>query len=752
MFKRVIVGKIFIVAEKKEVGIQIVCSLQSKDWEKEIKTVKGGYYEDSKYISSWAMGHLFTQKKPSEINESWGLFHVLDSVDAYKMQEMSGFLDKLKTPSSDKFKKNQIQVLKKLFERNDIDKIIICTDADAEGEAIGRDILTLNKNSKTPVFRLWNSGSFKSKDSVDDSFSKILPINDKKYEFLFAQQKARSGSDYLLGMKITKNLTELYGNILETGRLKGLLISILAKKELDIKNFIPKPYWKVAGIIKKGATLKFPHFYKNEDNEEGSLIYTKEQVDSLLDICKKHSNTGIVDLNETKETISKERPLPLSGTDFANEMMKKFKISLDECNKILAFLREEGLTSYQGTNGRYFSKNDKEEVLMCINVGKEYFKSEPLIKSLNFDITSSIFNDKKAEKQNHTPLTVRAKIPNDSMFKELESKSKLPFLKESYELILKRVICNFLEEDLLLKQKVIISIDGNKFKLEGSKAIKQGWRELVGMEISDNTFDASSISIGSKIIFDSITTEEDLTTTPKLYTVQKLVNMMLNVSKEINALINESTDKDAKKELEEIKKTLKNAEGIGTDRTRPTIIKDLEEFGFFSTHGKEKEISLLKKGWEYFDVLPSALKSFKLCAEWETSLQDIRNGDLTYKEFIKQVDEMLYSMIEELHKGKKVVVSKRDNSSYGSEKKEGASSGFKKRDDDELVETPKTFRLGDNFVFKTIFGKNLTKSEAKKILLGEVVVLDRVSKEGKKYSPKVALSSSKDGKVDMLKN
>lgn len=67
------------------------------------------------------------------------------------------------------------------------------------------------------------------------------------------------------------------------------------------------------------------------------------------------------------------------------------------------------------------------------------------------------------------------------------------------------------------------------------------------------------------------------------------------------------------------------------------------------TKGKDKEISLLEKGWIYYEVLPTALKDFKLCADWENSFENIRNGDLSLKEFISSVDEALFSMIEEIH-------------------------------------------------------------------------------------------------------
>lgn len=743
-------GKVLIIAEKKEVGVQIVSCLSGLDWEKEILKVKGGYFENNKYISSWAMGHLFVQKRPHEVDSTWGLFSYFDNIEDYKMKDMTETLLKkgylFKTPSPDKYKKNQIAVLKKIFERNDIDKIIICTDADAEGEAIGRDILSLNKSKNIPIFRMWNSGSFKSPDAVDEAMKKLKPITDKKYINLYNQQKARNILDYSVGMKITKNITDTQGRMFETGRLKALLISILAKRELDIKNFVPKPLWKIYGML---GSLKIPHVYKDEEKNDVVSIYLKEQFENSLQICKNNNNTGIIKVLDKKKSSSSNRPLPLSGTDFSSEMIEKYKLSLDTCNEILSFLREEGYTSYQGTNGRYYSVNDKDEVLMCIDVAKKYYSKEPLIKTLNFDIKNPIFDDKKAEKQNHTPLSVRAKIPNDAIFKELEEKSKLPFLKESYELILNRVICHFLEADEFIKQKLVISIEDIDFVLDGIKPIKQGWRALLKSELKDTTFNDDGLKVGSKIKFDSIKTEESTTTKPKPYTVKKLLSMMMNVGKEINLMISETDDIEEKKRLEKIKKTLTNPDvgGIGTDRTRPNLVNELVKFEYISLKGKEQIISLLEKGWDIFDLLPFALKDFGLCANWEMAFEDIRNGDLSLEELVYKVDDELGKMIEEIHQKNPISKAKKRDFTSNSPKKE---SNSKNTDSSTLIETPKTFKLGDKFVFKNALGKDLTKKEAEKILKGEEIEVKRVSATTKnEYKARIKLGSSNDGKIEV---
>ena len=266
-------------------------------------------------------------------------------------------------------------------------------------------------------------------------------------------------------------------------------------------------------------------------------------------------------------------------------MIGKYKITLTQANEILAYLRNEGFTTYQGTNGRYFSTDDEEDVRIAFNTIGKYFLSQNIfsevLEKAQFSTDVAIFDNKKAAKQNHAPLNVTSKIPDIADIQTWE-KQKLPKIKEGYELIAKRIMVAFLEDDLLVKQHCILDSVGHKFELTGSKALNQGWRTFVSQEIKDNTF-KSSVSSGDEIRFSNLELKESKTKCPAQYTMQTLLDTLLNVSKVIEDEIQESNDPEYIKKLKNTRRLLQSAEGIGTDRTRETVINELianEKFVF----------------------------------------------------------------------------------------------------------------------------------------------------------------------------
>ena len=65
---------------------------------------------------------------------------------------------------------------------------------------------------------------------------------------------------------------------------------------------------------------------------------------------------------------------------------------------------------------------------------------------------------------------------------------------------------------------------------------------------------------------------------------------------------------------------------------------------------------------------------------------------------------------------------------------------------DELIETQKTYKMGDKYIFKEFRGKKLTKIQAEKLLKGEEIILIRKSKTGKEY--KVKCKTAGKGTID----
>jgi len=833
---------VLILTEKREVATDMAATLEDATLGTDAKALgdlgkRQGYIEGDKYILTWAAGHLFSLKTARELDSSYGLYQLLENHDDYKMTKMREQIAYV--PTEDDYKERQREIIKKQLNRSDITKIIIATDADAEGEAIGRDmIFRIKPNINTTIERLWNTGSFKAKESVQKAMNNLLPYDDIKYQRLYDSQQARSIADYITGMKLTKTLTDNYNKPFYTGRVKAVVIALIGNRELEIKDFKPKDYWQVKALK---DDLELSNFYYEDIDDidkNGEPItktikqrnyYKKEDADKVIDDLSNKSCT--VEKMHSSITTSKSRPLPLSGTDFASEMMGKYKIKYEQCNQILDYLREEGFTTYPGTNGRYFANTDKEEVQQALTTATKYFN----LADTNFTTDTYLFNDKKAAKQNHTPLSITTKIPTQADIETWEA-HKLPNVKNAYELIAKRIAVAFLDNDEIEKQELIISsvTGAHHFDLTGQKALKQGWRTFIDMEVKDTTFKSDTeLKEGDLIEINSTELKTSKTKCPKQYTTKLLLDTLMNVSRVVDKLISESDDPDYIVKMKSIKKQLKSAEGIGTDRTREQIIKTLVENEIIKQSGKDEQMNLTTNGWELYKVLPTKLKSVALTARWENIFEDIRNGDIDLETALSEIDNnIMEDMIPQIFNdlGKNVEVNERKQSinetikgikcplcdseivetdhtykcskhiwDVEAKKNKGCKfSIFKNQDktlgralagkndldlilaatkdnplkenkhsiyfdpenkylistiwdnsnsqSGDLVETPKTFRKGDKFVFKNVNWKNITKAQAEKLLDGKSVTLTRKTKGGKPYKIKCTLKDN--GAVD----
>lgn len=662
-----------IFTEKKEVGCQIASVLYNikedsgkefnSSWESiKSKEAKKGYIQGSNYIITWASGHLMRDTQPQDINEAYQFEFKFNPQFDYKMPNLLN--EKTSTTKGvDSNKLQQIKVIKELFSKNKFDEIIISTDADAEGEAIARDALfkIAKVNPKnTKITRFWITGSFKAEDTIKKALQTRESYDVAKYNNLYDSRVGRADCDYLVGLKPKKALVDMYSTMIVTGRVKSVIIGLVGDRELEIKNFKPKEYYQIKGFI---DNLKLSNFYIEDVDDvdaNGKLITKKEKTTSYYDkqakdevIKQTKERAGTISKLEVKKNQvsgNKNRPLPLSGDDFKSIMMDKHKINLKQAGEILQYLRDEGFTTYQGTNGRYFSLADSDDVHTAYNTAKSYFSKD--VKANPYHTDVAFFDDKKAALQNHPPLHLTQKIPTASDFTKWES-SKIPKVKEGYELIAKRIFVHFLEDDLFDSVKIEVDIKGNLFEASGERPIKHGWREFVGMKKTDTFFDIGTKKIGDSITLDKIEQETLLTKVPKLYTEKTLLSALMNIGSVIQEKINNTDSPDEKLLYKKAKATLKQAEGIGTDRTRETIIAEL-------TSGKSKAVDMAKNsnltlnelGWKSHKVLPTKFKSFLVTAEWEEALESIRNGKLKVDDFIKGINKDIENTIESFIKNK----------------------------------------------------------------------------------------------------
>jgi len=650
-------GKILAIAEKRTAGTEFASVveddnvLSQKNYQElEEEGKKNGYIEGDKYIVSWSAGHLFREKKPSEIRKDWGLFHKFKTADEYKMPELLNSISK--TPAENKTKDRMRKVLSYLFKRSDVESVINMCDADAEGEGIFSDIYNFlgGKKRGLPVYRFWNPGSYKSKTAVKKALETMLPGNDDKYKWLLNEKNSRSNGDYTVGMKLTKAAVEHYNKKFYIGRVKAAVIGIIGNRMIDIKNFKAKKYWTIDASFDDLTLSGFYYVEGESADKHGNPIKTKQKEENFFDLdFLKSVKEKILQVKaleiikfETKETSNKAPHLPLAGTEFISKMMASYGVTYPQGQKILDKLRNDGFTTYPGTNGNYFFSKEAEMVEEYLATASAYFGFD-----IPFDANSEIFNDKKADTQNHAPLSVTDKVPTK---KDIESweKSDIPFLREGYEMIAKHFVAKFLDPDKMEEQSLVAKgPDGVFFGLNGSKVIRPGWRRFMGEAKKDTTFDLPDIDVGSSIPIDKVTILERETKPLKEYSLKGLLDTMMNVSKLFDEKIKNEKDLQKVAELKRQKAVIQGARGIGTDRTREAIIRDLFENKILKKKGSK--VVLTELGEELYKVCPASLRDIIYTTQWEMKFEDVRNGKMGYDEFVKWVDdEVMHKFVPEI--------------------------------------------------------------------------------------------------------
>lgn len=216
-------SKIVVLAEKPSVGRDIARVLGC--------TKKGnGYLEGSKYIVTWALGHLVTLADPEVYD---------DKYKTWRMEDLPMLPPKLK-PVVIKKTGKQFQVVKSQLTRKDVSEVVIATDAGREGELVARWILE-KARIKKPIKRLWISSV--TDKAIRDGFKNLKP--GAKYVHLYESAVARSEADWYVGLNATRALTTKHNAQLSSGRVQTPTLAMIAAREQEIKEFKPRKYYGI---------------------------------------------------------------------------------------------------------------------------------------------------------------------------------------------------------------------------------------------------------------------------------------------------------------------------------------------------------------------------------------------------------------------------------------------------------------------------------------------------------------------------
>ena len=585
-----------IIAEKPSVAREIARIVGATKREE-------GYFEGGGYAVTWAFGHLVQLAMP----DGYGIRgFVRDNLpvipETFTLIPRQVKAEKGYKPDSGVMA--QIKVITRLF--NGSEQIVVATDAGREGELIFR-YLYHYIGCSTPFVRLWISSL--TDKAIREGLRNLE--NGSKYDNLFLAAKARSESDWLVGINGTQALTIAAGRgTYSVGRVQTPTLGMVCERYWENRRFTPEAFWQLHIAVNgndNDGTVKLSSSGKWKEKDPATELYNKV----------KEAGTAAVTKVERKEK-TEETPLLFDLTTLQKEANAKHGFTAEQTLGIAQKLYEKKLVTYPRTGSRYIPDDVFAEIpklLAFIGAmpewkGKVQVKAGPTRRSVD-----------GGKVTDHHALLVTGEKP---LFLSKEDNTV-------YQMIAGRMIEAFSEKCVKDTTTVTAECAGAEFTVKGSIIRQAGWRAVHGEE------DKEEISIpdwqeGDTLTLKGCSITEGKTKPKPLHTEATLLSAMETAGKEV--------------EDDALRQALKDC-GIGTPATRAAIIETLFKRGYMERC--KKSLVPTEKGLALYSIVKTMrIANVALTGEWEKELARIERGELPADTFRKEIEAYTREITSEL--------------------------------------------------------------------------------------------------------
>ena len=603
--------KSLVIAEKPSVARDIARVLGANQ-------KNGGILEGKNYVVTWALGHLVTLADPEEYDRKY---------EKWEMATLPMLPKEMKLVVIRQTGR-QFSVVKTQLFRKDIGEIIIATDAGREGELVARWILE-KAGCHKPIKRLWISSV--TDKAIKEGFANLKDGHD--YDNLYRAAVARAEADWLVGMNGTRALTCKYNAQLSCGRVQTPTLAMIAKREEEIRKFVPKEYYGISletqdvkWTWRDEKTKSFRTFSRERAEQiKGRLENAALEITSIEKKAKKTMAPGLYDLT----TLQREANL-------------KYGFSAKETLNIMQRLYENHkVLTYPRTDSRYIGKDIvptiKERLKAC-GIGP-YRKLAGALMNKPVQVNGSFVDDKRVS-DHHAIIPTEQFVQLDHMTNEE---------RKIYDMVVRRFLAVLYPASQYEQVTMEAKAAGETFAASGKVIKSMGWKEVYEGGADDDLEDEADdekklkdqrlpeMKTGTRLKILKTSLNTGKTKPPARFTEATLLAAMENPVKFM-----ETRDKEAVK-------TLGETGGLGTVATRADIIEKL--FHSFMMEKKGNEIHITSKAKQLLELVPEDLKKPELTADWEMKLSQIAKGRIRQGDFLHQIRDYTCEIVDEIKTG-----------------------------------------------------------------------------------------------------
>jgi DNA topoisomerase-3 len=583
---------------------------------------------------TWCIGHLLEQAEPEAYDAAYKKWRLEDLPIIPRQWQL--------VPR--KNTRKQLNVIKRLARQ--AEQLVHAGDPDREGQLLVDQVIDYigvpdDKRAQTQRCLINDLNP----DAVQRALGE-LKLN-RDFSALSESALARSRADWLYGINMTRAYTLQgrrvgYDGVLSVGRVQTPVLGLVVRRDQDIENFVSKPYFEVLAHLLTTRQEPFSARWQPSEAcepymDDAGRVLNKRLAENVVSrIADKPATVA----SAVKKNRKQAPPLPYNLSSLQIDASRQFgmsaKLVLDTCQ---ALYERHKLVTYPRSDCRYLPVGHHKEapsVIEALVHNCNTADSDSIARAIksaidgtNVRLKSKAWNDEKIE-AHHAIIPTRKKC---DMSRLSRTESQL------YQLIARQYLCQFLPPHEYVDNRVEITIEGGLFVASARRSINPGWKSLFQQGVADQP-DSEHEQLPELRKGDSLHCRngellEKQTHPPAHFTDATLLAAMTGISRYV-------TDP-------EVRRILKETDGLGTEATRAGILELLFKRGFLvrEGRGKMKQIKSTVAGRGLIQVLPGSATTPDMTSHWEMELDGISSQRIDYAHFMEPLTAKLQALIQQ---------------------------------------------------------------------------------------------------------
>lgn len=606
------------IAEKPSLGRAIAAALPGPK-----KNDQGFIRCGNGDVVTWCIGHLLEQVEPDAYDDRYKKWNLADLPIVPEQWQLR----------PRKSASKQLTVVRKLLKEST--QIIHAGDPDREGQLLVDEVLDyckVSKAKKESTQRLLISDL--NLPAVKRALNQMRSNRD--FIPLSVSALARSRADWLYGMNMSRAYTLLgqkagYQGVLSVGRVQTPVLGLVVRRDEEIENFVAKDYFTLHALIpyQDGASSfdirarwKPSEACQPWQDEEGRVLNRKLVENVAQRIANQPAKVVESEQKQTKQSA----PLPYSLSALQIDAAKRFGMSaqqvLDTCQSLY---EKHKLITYPRSDCRYLPlEHYAQASTVCDAISNNAKELGRAVSGADLSIKSKAWNDKKVD-AHHAIIPTPKKASVNAL-----SGSEMKI----YQQIARQYLMQFYPAAVYGEAKLVFDIAGGTFIAKGRQLVSAGWKALMG-KIDDDDASVDTVpplTEGTVLTCREGEIKDRKTEPPKHFTEATLLQAMTGIARFV--------------EDKELKKILKETDGLGTEATRAGILDTLFKRQLLTRQGKSILSSPAGRGLVH--ALPSESTYPDMTAHWEHQLQGMAERNHAYQPFMQALDERIATLMQQV--------------------------------------------------------------------------------------------------------